>query len=241
MTRNPKDIPAETTSSPDVRAHGGGRESPASPSLLARLRDSVWAPIVLKAGGGCIALCALGLLGAASLHARPGVELAPAVGEWVAQADDGAAPLGAQPSDAPASLTAPTGSGEVEPSAARPPGATTGTAPAPCTPTTATGPAASPAPSGGVLADGRVVLNLATADEFLRLPGIGPSKAQAIVDLRARLKKFRRVTDLLRVRGIGPKNLKRLQPLVVVDAPPPNEGAEAGAGSAATPPGSAAP
>jgi competence protein ComEA len=64
-----------------------------------------------------------------------------------------------------------------------------------------------------------VVLNLATAEELRRLPGIGPSKATAIVELRTRLKKFRRVTDLLRVRGIGPKSLKRLEAQVVLDAP----------------------
>jgi competence protein ComEA len=63
------------------------------------------------------------------------------------------------------------------------------------------------------------VLNAASPDELRRLPGIGPSKAEAIVELRTRLKKFRRVTELLRVRGIGPKSLKRLEPLVVLDAP----------------------
>lgn len=72
---------------------------------------------------------------------------------------------------------------------------------------------------GGVTADGKIVLNLATADDLRRLPGIGPARAAAILALRARLKRFRRVEDLRRVKGIGRRSLARLRPLVVVDPP----------------------
>ena len=40
------------------------------------------------------------------------------------------------------------------------------------------------APVVGVLPDGRVVMNVATPEELCRLPGVGPSRAQKIVELR---------------------------------------------------------
>jgi len=61
-----------------------------------------------------------------------------------------------------------------------------------------------------------VDLNRATEVELVALPGIGPAKARAIVAARAR-RPFRRVTELLRVRGIGPKLLARLRPVVKVE------------------------
>jgi competence protein ComEA len=72
---------------------------------------------------------------------------------------------------------------------------------------------------GGILADGRVVLNAASETELTKLPGIGPSRARAILTLRQQLKKFRAVEDLLRIKGIGRKMLRRLRPNVVLDRP----------------------
>jgi competence protein ComEA len=67
--------------------------------------------------------------------------------------------------------------------------------------------------------DGRVILNLAGVDELRKIPGIGPKRAQAIIALRTKLKRFKRGSDLLRVRGIGPKSLTRMQSHFVVDPP----------------------
>lgn len=78
---------------------------------------------------------------------------------------------------------------------------------------------ASMPPPSGVLADGRVVLNVATEEELTRLPSVGPSRAKAIVALRARLGKFRQMSELLRVKGIGRKTLAKLAPKVVLDPP----------------------
>ncbi|MEQ9501810.1 MAG: helix-hairpin-helix domain-containing protein [Deltaproteobacteria bacterium] len=58
-------------------------------------------------------------------------------------------------------------------------------------------------------------LNTATIAQLVKLPGVGPKRADAIVKLRERVP-FRRVRDLLRVRGIGRKSLARLRPLVRV-------------------------
>jgi len=67
--------------------------------------------------------------------------------------------------------------------------------------------------------DGRVVLNLATARDLERLPGVGPKRAQAIIKLRNRLGRFRSVRDLLRVRGFGIRTIRKLAPHLVVDPP----------------------
>lgn len=59
---------------------------------------------------------------------------------------------------------------------------------------------------------GTVSLNLATAEELERLPGIGPVLARRIVEDRSRNGQYTRLEDLLRVKGIGPKKLERLRP-----------------------------
>jgi competence protein ComEA len=97
---------------------------------------------------------------------------------------------------------------------------------APCPP--APSGAASPAPLAAP-----IVLNRAGLDDLMRLPGIGRKRAQAIVELRERLGRFVRPSDLLRVRGIGTKALARLLPLVVIDASPPHEALSGAASGAA--------
>jgi competence protein ComEA len=64
-----------------------------------------------------------------------------------------------------------------------------------------------------------VILNLASADELTKLPGVGMKRATAIVALRTKLKRFKHATDLLRVKGIGPRGLQRMLPHLVLDAP----------------------
>lgn len=72
-----------------------------------------------------------------------------------------------------------------------------------------------------------VNINEATEAELVRLPGIGPSRAKAIVAERER-RRFRRPEDILRVHGIGRKTFKRLRPYLRVKDPPktkpPDEG-----------------
>jgi len=75
--------------------------------------------------------------------------------------------------------------------------------------------AKSGSPSGGV-----VNLNTATEVELTRLPGIGPSRAKAILALRARLGgRFRRIEELIRVRGIGRKTFRKLAPMLSLQGP----------------------
>ena len=77
-------------------------------------------------------------------------------------------------------------------------------------PPTASGPT-----SQGVLPDGRIDLNRATADELATLPGIGPARAAAIIAAREE-QPFAEPGDLRRVSGIGEATFQWLAPLVAV-------------------------
>ena len=61
-----------------------------------------------------------------------------------------------------------------------------------------------------------VDLNQATLDELESLPGIGPATAEAILEHRRRVGRFRSVDDLLEVRGIGEAKLAALRQRVRV-------------------------
>ena len=76
--------------------------------------------------------------------------------------------------------------------------------------------------SPGMTADGKVILNLAGMEDLRHLPGIGSKRANAIMELRARLGRFKQVNDLLRVKGIGVRGLKKLMPHIVLDPPKPS-------------------
>ena len=63
-------------------------------------------------------------------------------------------------------------------------------------------------------------LNAANAKELQELPGVGPVTAQRIIDLREKSGRFKRVEDLLAVRGISQKKLDAMRPYVTVSAQP---------------------
>lgn len=63
------------------------------------------------------------------------------------------------------------------------------------------------------LAEGPVVnVNTATLEELQALPGVGETRANAILETRQTRGGFASVDDLLEVKGIGPSSLERLRP-----------------------------
>lgn len=72
------------------------------------------------------------------------------------------------------------------------------------------------ASGGGVSNDGKVNLNKASNSELETLPGIGPAKAQAIIDYREQNGPFKAVEDLISVSGIGEKTFEKLKDQITV-------------------------
>lgn len=60
----------------------------------------------------------------------------------------------------------------------------------------------------------RININQATAEQLSSLPGIGPSKAEAIIKAREQNGGFANSNELQTVKGIGEKTVARLEPLI---------------------------
>jgi competence protein ComEA len=196
----------------DLRGvHGGGLvdEPPAArPSWARRTRaafqGSVWAPVALKLLGLALGMVALAGVGIASILSGVGGVPVPLPG--MMGNDINKAWLSSKPA---ASAGTGTGTPASGPKAAD----------------SAAAPAASPVAanaSAGMTEDGKVILNSATVEDLRHLPGVGAKRADAILTLRTRLGHFKHVNDLLRVKGIGVKGLKKILPHIVLDAPKPS-------------------
>ncbi|GDY04598.1 hypothetical protein LBMAG50_07390 [Phycisphaerae bacterium] len=61
----------------------------------------------------------------------------------------------------------------------------------------------------------RIDLDQAGVDELAALPGVGPSLAAAIVADRQAKGPFKTLTELDRVRGVGPAILQQIKPFVL--------------------------
>ena len=68
-------------------------------------------------------------------------------------------------------------------------------------------------------AAGPVNLNTATAAQLEALPGIGARTAALIVEYRQKNGGFKKVEDLMNVRGVGEKSFLKLKPLITITPP----------------------
>ena len=79
--------------------------------------------------------------------------------------------------------------------------------------------------SGGAKAAAAVTspvnINTATAAQLQGLPGIGARTAQTIVDHRQKNGPFKKVEELMNIKGIGEKSFLKLKPMVTVGADKP--------------------
>lgn len=64
--------------------------------------------------------------------------------------------------------------------------------------------------------DGKININTADEQELMSIPGIGPSKASAIIQYRTENGNFVKPEDLMSVSGIGQKTFEKLEQLIKV-------------------------
>ena len=72
------------------------------------------------------------------------------------------------------------------------------------------------APDASATAKTAINLNAATIDQLETLPGIGRKTAERIIEYRTKSGGFKRIEDLMNVKGIGEKSFLKLKPLVAV-------------------------
>ena len=59
-------------------------------------------------------------------------------------------------------------------------------------------------------------LNTATAAQLEALPGVGAKTAERIIEYRQKNGGFKKIEELMNVRGIGERNFLKLKPLIAV-------------------------
>ena len=77
--------------------------------------------------------------------------------------------------------------------------------------------AGSPVLAGAPKLEGVVNLNTASAEQLELLPGIGASRARAVLEAREARGRFQSVDDLLAVKGFGEASLAKLRPHLAVE------------------------
>lgn len=66
-------------------------------------------------------------------------------------------------------------------------------------------------------AENSININTAEIDELMTLPGIGKKTAQSILDFRIKSGKFKQVSDLLKIKGIGQTKLNNIKKYIFIE------------------------
>lgn len=74
-------------------------------------------------------------------------------------------------------------------------------------------------PKAPAAATANVNLNTATATELQTLPGVGAATAKLIIEHRQKSGGFKKVEELMTIKGIGEKSFLKLKNRVTVSAP----------------------
>ena len=72
--------------------------------------------------------------------------------------------------------------------------------------------------AGPKSADQKININTAASEELQKLPRVGPAVAQRILDYRKENGNFKRIEDIMKVRGIGEKVFGQIRELITVGA-----------------------
>jgi competence protein ComEA len=166
--------------------------------IHALVSSAVFAPVLAKLGAATVFLTVLGLVGRGVFDP---LGLAPGAARAAPASHIGSELIALRGASSTTNRTAP----------AAAPSADAG-------PTSTAGGAASMCPARSEDASPRVILNVAGEEELIKLPGVGPKMARAILALRDKVGRFKRVEELYRVRGIKRRFLERVRPHLVLDA-----------------------
>jgi len=61
-----------------------------------------------------------------------------------------------------------------------------------------------------------VNLNTATAEQLATIPGVGEKTAERIIEYRQKNGSFKKIEELMNVRGVGEKSFLKMKPLITV-------------------------
>jgi len=76
-----------------------------------------------------------------------------------------------------------------------------------------------PAKAKAAASSAPINLNTATVQQLEALPGVGTRTAQLIVEHRQKNGGFKKVEELMNIKGIGEKSFLKLKPMVTVTPP----------------------
>lgn len=74
-------------------------------------------------------------------------------------------------------------------------------------------------PAATATAAAPININTATVEQLESLPGVGRATAERILEYRQKNGGFKKIEDLMNIRGIGEKSFLRLKPLVTITPP----------------------
>ncbi len=70
---------------------------------------------------------------------------------------------------------------------------------------------------GDDLKEKSININIATKEQLVLLPGVGDSTADKILMFRKEYGSFKKIEDIMKIKGIGTKKFEKLKPFITID------------------------